>query len=165
MTRVSFSSLASKTVRRRVKSYAGVLLLLLPLAACDMPTSVRTKPASIQLVTDHVSATMIGETIQLDVSGFDASGSAITPDNLVWDLSNQDILQSLGSGAFRVLREGDVRIAIVYRHDPSIRVTATVNVAASFMARACIRMTDQDPTGLKATCVQQQLTVFARGDS
>ena len=145
----------------QARSFA-LLLAAATLAACsDSPLGPDDAGAAMHVAATEREATTIGESMSLIAAVLTARGDTIADATIAWVVSEPDVLEALGGGRFRVLREGTVRVAAVWPRDPSIRAEMTVTVNASFLASACITRTDQDPVGVAARCAAQRVVVSA----
>jgi hypothetical protein len=106
-----------------------------------------------------VTATVLGQTVAIQASVTSASGTAIADAPIRWELGVPDVLESLGDGRFRVMKEGSVSVAAVWTKDPSVRAAVTVNVNAGLLASACIARSDQAAAGAAPKCAQQRVVV------
>ncbi len=138
---------------------AGLATAMLAACSSDSPVAPGGGHASMRVSASAVSATVLGQSVTIQASVADASGAAITGEPIRWELSGPDILESLGDGKFRVLKEGSVSVAAVWTKDPSVRASVTVNVNAGLVASACIARSDQTTTGSAPKCAQQRVVV------
>ena len=130
------------------------------LAACSSSTTgPKVDAASVQVSAGAVTATVLGQTLTVQASVVDAAGSVIAGAPIQWELSTPDVLESLGDGKFRVLKEGSVQIVAFWPKNPSIRAAVTVNVNAGLLASACISRTDQAAAGAAPKCAQRRVVV------
>jgi hypothetical protein len=130
------------------------------LAACNSsPLSPAHEFASLQVGASAMTATTLGENIDIDAAVVDANGVRIPNVEIHWELSAPGVLEMTGNGHFRVLREGSVQVAAVWPKDPSVRALVTVRVDASVLMSACISRSDQATSTQPKRCTQQRVVV------
>ena len=118
------------------------------LAACsDSPLGPSSGETSIHVSASAMTATSLGQTISVEASVVDAAGKPVAGGPIRWELSASDVLESLGDGRFRVLKEGTVTVTAVWTKDPTIRATVAVNIDAGLLASACVSRSDQATAG------------------
>ena len=140
--------------------FAIAAFSMMALAACsDSTTGPSSTATSIQVGTTAVSATAIGQTVAIQTSVIDPAGAVIPSAAIRWELSAADVLESMGDGKFRVLKEGSVRVTAIWSKDPTVRAAVTVNVNAGLMASACVSRSDQAAPGATPKCAQQRVVV------
>jgi hypothetical protein len=106
-----------------------------------------------------MSATSLGQTISIETSIVDGAGKPVMSGPIRWELSTPDVLESLGDGRFRVLKEGTVTVTAVWTPDSTVHATVTVNVDAGLLASACIARFDQASVGGAPKCAQRRVVV------
>jgi hypothetical protein len=150
-------------MKPNVSSYMRFTIAVLStvLAACSSASPVGPKDdaAAIRVSASSMTATALGQSVTVQASVVDAAGTAIAGAPIQWELSSPDVLESLGDGKFRVLKEGSVQVAAVWPKNPSIRAAVTVNVNAGLLASACISRTDQAAAGAAPKCAQRRVVV------
>ena len=149
-------------MKPNVTSYMrfSIAALSMMLAACSSsPVGPHDDAASVRVSASAVTATALGQSVAVQASVVDAAGTAIAGAPIRWELSAPDVLESLGDGKFRVLKEGSVQIAAVWPKNPTIRAAVTVNVNAGLLASACISRTDQTAAGVAPKCAQRRVVV------
>ena len=136
-------------------------LSMVTLAACSDSTTgpASSNATSIQVSATAVTATAIGQSVAIQASVIDQSGAAVPNAAIRWELSAADVLESLGDGKFRVLKEGSVRVTAVWSKDSTVRTSVTVNINAGLMASACVSRSDQAAPGTTPKCAQQRVVV------
>jgi hypothetical protein len=140
--------------------FAIAILLTAGVTACsNSPLGPDGGAASMRVSASAVTATSLGQSVAIQAEVVDAAGSPIADAAIHWDLSAADILEPLGAGRFRVLKEGSVRVAAVWPKDPSVRAAVTVNVNAGLLASACIARSDQAAAEAAPKCAQQRVVV------
>ena len=137
----------------------GALTAAMLTACSNSPLGPREHAASMHVNASAVAATSLGQTVLIQASVVDASGVAISNASVHWDLSSADVLEPIGAGKFRVLKEGTVRVAAIWPKDPSVRAAVTVSVDAGLLASACISKSDQASAGAAPKCAQQRVVV------
>lgn len=138
---------------------AGLAAAMLTACSSDSPAGPGDGPASMHVNANAVTATVLGQTVAIQASVTSASGTAIADAPIRWELGVPDVLESLGDGRFRVMKEGSVSVAAVWTKDPSVRAAVTVNVNAGLLASACIARSDQAAAGAAPKCAQQRVVV------
>jgi hypothetical protein len=147
------------TLRDYMRFFISVLSIA-SLAACsNSPLGPNEHAASMHVSASAVTATALGQSVQIQASVTDASGKAIADASIHWDVSATDVLEPIGDGRFRVLKEGSARVAAIWPKDPSVRAAVTVNVDAGLLASACISKSDQATDGAAPKCAQQRVVV------
>ena len=137
-----------------------VILSTMLLAACgDSPTAPGGGGTSIHVSASAMSATSLGQTISIETSIVDGAGKPVVSGPIRWELSAPDVLESLGDGRFRVLREGTVTVTAVWTPDSTVHATVTVNVDAGLLATACVARFDQASVGAAPKCAQRRVVV------
>lgn len=138
----------------------AMLLALVALGACNADGALGPgdEHATMRVGSSGMTASAIGQTVDIAASVLDSKGEAIRDADIHWDLSSTGVLESLGGGRFRVIGEGDVQIAAVWPKDPSVRATVAVSVDAGLLASACITKSDQATT-LTAKCANARVVV------
>src|SRR5689334_24290468 len=97
----------------------SIAVLSMTLAACSSSTTgPKVDAASVQVSAGAVTATVLGQTLTVQASVVDAAGSVIAGAPIQWELSTPDVLESLGDGKFRVLKEGSVQIVAFWPKNP-----------------------------------------------
>ncbi len=140
----------------------ALILAGVTLGACsDSPLGPDDAGAAMHVATTEREATTIGETMSLVAAVLTARGDSVPDATVAWEVSEPGVLEALGGGRFRVLRQGIVRVAAMWPRDPSVRAEIAVTVNASFYASACITRSDQDPVGAVPTCAQRRVVVSA----
>lgn len=138
----------------------ALLLAFAALGACNADGALgpRDEHATMRVAANGVTASAIGQTVDISAAVMDSKGEAIQDADIHWDLSSPSVLESLGNGRFRVIGEGDVQVAAVWPKDPSVRATVTVSVDAGLLASACITKSDQSTT-LTSKCANARVVV------
>lgn len=138
----------------------ALLLAFAVLGACsaDGALGPRDGHATMQVAASGVTASAIGQTVEIAAVVLDAKGEALKDADIHWDLSTAGVLESLGGGRFRVTGEGDVQVAAVWPKDPSVRASVVVSVDAGLLASACITKSDQATT-LASKCANTRVVV------
>ena len=139
----------------------GVLLLaFVALGACNADGALgpRDEHATMRVGASGVTASAIGQMVDIAAAVMDSKGDAIQDADIHWDLSSTGVLESLGNGRFRVIGEGDVQVAAIWPKDPSVRATVAVSVDAGLLASACISKSDQATT-LTSKCANARVVV------
>jgi hypothetical protein len=147
--------------RARLRVVAGMLATAW-LAGCGSSSlSPDHESASMRVGASAMTATTLGESIDIDAAVVDVAGAPIPNAEIHWELSAPGILEMTGNGHFRVLREGSVQIAAVWPRDPSVRGLVSVRVDASVLMSACISRSDQATSTQPKRCSQQRVVVRA----
>jgi hypothetical protein len=146
----------------RLRLIAGSLALL-GLGACSSTPLApgEDDQASMRVGTNAMTATTLGDSIIIDAAVVNALGAAIPHAEIHWELSTSGILEVLGNGRFRVVREGQVQVAAVWPKDPSVRAAVNIKVDAGALMSACISRTDQATGTQVRKCAQQRVVVRA----
>ena len=143
---------------------AGLTAVVLTACSSDSPVAPGDGAASMHVDASAVTATVLGESVAIQASVTRPSGTTITDAPIRWELSVPDVLESLGDGRFRVLKEGSVSVAAVWTKDPSVRASVSVNVNAGLLASACIARSDQSTASAARKCAQQRVVVRTSTD-
>jgi hypothetical protein len=144
---------------RRWGGVVAVLWLAGSAAACTMPLDVDDRAATIHVGSREVQVRTLGDVLAVGAEVRSANGQLLTRPDIRWELSSGGILEPIAGGSFRVIGEGRVTIAAVWRRDPSVRAGVTVTVDPGFLARACIVRLDASTGQTARECTEQRLTV------
>ena len=127
---------------------AALVLACAALTACnaDAPFGPHDEHATMRIATGGATPTVIGETVAITATVMGPTGEPLQDAAIHWGLSEAGVLESLGNGRFRVIREGTVQVAAVWPSDPSVRAIIAVTVDAGLLASACITKSDQATT-------------------
>ena len=138
----------------------ALMLALVATGACNTDGALgpRDEHATMSVGASGVTASAIGQTVDIAAVVQDSKGAAIQDADIHWDVSDTGVLESLGGGHFRVIGEGDVQVAAVWPKDPSVRATVSVTVDAGLLASACISKSDQATT-LTSRCASTRVVV------
>lgn len=138
---------------------AGCVTVILSACSGDSPVAPIGGAASMHVNASAVTATVLGQNVAVQASVTSASGAPMVGAPIRWELSVPDVLESLGDGRFRVLKEGGVTVTAVWTKDPTVRASVDVNVNAGLLASACIARSDQGTVGAAPKCAQQRVVV------
>jgi hypothetical protein len=138
----------------------ALTLTCIALGACNSDAALgpRDEHATMRVGASGVTASAIGQIVVIAASVMDADGAPMRDADIHWDVSSAGVLESLGDGRFRVVREGSVDVAAVWPKDPSVRATVSVTVDAGLLASACISKSDQSTT-LTSKCANARVVV------
>jgi len=138
---------------------AGLITMMLAACSSDSPVAPIGGAASMHVNAGAVTATVLGQNVAIQASVTSASGAPVAGAPIRWELSVPDVLESLGDGSFRVLKEGSVNVTAVWTKDPTVRAAVDVNVNAGLLASACIARLDQSTAGAAPKCAQRRVVV------
>jgi hypothetical protein len=146
--------------------HIAIALATVGLGACgSASTDPSRELASRHVAASAMTATTIGQAIDIDATVLNANGEPIANAEIHWELSEAGILEMVGNGHFRVLREGSVRVAAVWPKDPSVRAAVSIKVDASALFSACVSRSDQATSAQSRKCAQQRVVVMAAPSS
>lgn len=145
----------------RLRALVAALAVVVLGACSESPLGPDDGRATMRVGAAAMSATALGESVVIEAAVIDSRGEPLPDAGVHWELSAPGVLEAIGDGRFRVLKEGTVQVAAVWPRDPSVRAGVTVAVNASIMAAACIVRSDQAPVDAPPRCARSRVVVSA----